>query len=523
MLTFGGLASDLRAPQVAMNERSDTQSTALKWQLGSDSCFGECFELHPEAMWVYDEATLQVLAVNLAALQLYGYSRQDFLSRALPEIQPQFPRDANARAARHFLLSHEGVWEHVKSDRTPVELDVTSCAVDFKGKPARLVLVQKVGDNCQVETASRRMRKELEERVQARTADLETANEALVESQERFRQLAENIRDVFWLSNLAMTRIIYISPAYQEIWGRPCHELYQSPHSWFESIHAEDRARVRRLFHRPIPERGYEHTYRVVRPDGSTRWVLERGFPVRNHVGELYRLVGIARDITERKELETEILAISEREQRRIGQDLHDDLCQQLVGIEFLSKALQQQLKLSPQAAQAGEIAQLIREAIEHTRLLARGLAPLPLEAEGLMEGLRSLAARCSRYFGLECAFLCPNPALIHDVTVATYLYRIAQEAVTNAIKHAQARVVEIRLSAGAESLRLTIQDDGVGFAEPKRSFSGMGLRIMQYRADVIGAHFMIETGPGAGTAVLCTVPIGALKAPAPSREFQQK
>ncbi|MGH7973375.1 MAG: sensor histidine kinase, partial [Limisphaerales bacterium] len=216
----------------------------------------------------------------------------------------------------------------------------------------------------------------------------------------------------------------------------------------------------------------------------------------------------------QRKELESEILAISEREQRRIGQDLHDDICQQLVGIEFLSKALEHQLRTTPQAAQAAEIAQYIREAIEHTRLLARGLAPIQLEAEGLMEALRALAARISHFFRTDCVFRCPSPALIPDVTVGTYLYRIAQEAVTNAIKHGKAKTIEMQLAVTADSILLTIQDDGVGFLRQRRNPEAMGLRIMQYRTDLIGGHFTVETGLGAGTTVICTVPLAALKRP---------
>jgi len=498
-----------------MNEHPETQAIPTSWQLEEDYRYQELFQSSPDPMWVYDEETFKFLAVNGAATQLYGYSREEFLEMTLKDIRPSTDIPALLEAVskqRVFVLAHGGVWRHRKKDGTLIDVDISVSAVNFQGRAARLVLAHNVSERKRAEDALREMREELEKSVQARTADLEAANEALVESQERFRQMAENIRDVFWLSNPAMTNIIYVSPAYQDIWGRSCDELYEDPRTWFDAIHHEDRPRVRRLFKRPIPEEGYEHTYRVVRPDGSVRWVMDRGFPVRNPVGLFYRLVGIARDITERKELETEILAISEREQRRIGQDLHDDICQQLVGIEFLSKALEHQLKATPQAAQAGEIAQLIREAIEHTRLLARGLAPIQLEAEGLMEALRALAARTSHFFRIECSFRCAALALIDDVTVGTYLYRIAQEAVTNAIKHGKAKHIEIRLSGANDGLMLAIQDDGIGFPAKAGNLSGMGLRIMQYRADIIGGHFMIETGPEAGTTVVCTVPVRGVK-----------
>src|SRR5262249_14575455 len=153
------------------------------------------------------------------------------------------------------------------------------------------------------------------------------------------------------------------------------------PRSWLEAVHPEDRPRMRQFFTKPVSAEGYEQSYRIVRPDCSVRWILDCGFPIRDRTGSLSRVAGIARDVTDRKELEKEILAISEREQQRIGQDLHDDLCQQLVGTEFLCKALQQQLKAQPQVTKVAEIAQLIRSAIEYTRQLARGMAPLELEA----------------------------------------------------------------------------------------------------------------------------------------------
>lgn len=500
-----------------MNEHPNLQEVPTSWHFEDDPRYLELFETIPDPMYVYEEASLKFLAVNAAAIRLYGYSHDEFLAMTLNDIRPAADIPALLEAVarqRRFILSHGGVWRHRKKEGTVLEVDITVSAVKFQGRAARLVLARNVTELRKAEDASRQAREDLEHRVLARTADLEAANQALVESQDRFRQLSENIRDVFWLSNPSMTSIIFASPAYEEIWGRTREELYANPRSWFEGIHPEDRARLRRFFKKQIPEQGYEHTYRVLRPDGGVRWVLDRGFPVRNHAGEFYRLVGIARDITERKELETEILAISEREQRRIGQDLHDDICQQLVGIEFLSKALEHQLRAAPQAAQAAEIAKLIREAIDHTRLLARGLAPIQLEAEGLMEALRALCGRMSHFFRIECFFTCPAPALIPDVTVGTYLYRIAQEAVTNAIKHGKAKSIEIRLAVTTDSILLAVQDDGAGFLNQGRNSEAMGLRIMQYRADLIGGHFRVETGPGSGTTVVCTVPLAAIRNP---------
>src|SRR5262249_1883067 len=146
--------------------------------------------------------------------------------------------------------------------------------------------------------------------------------------------------------------------------------------------------------------------------------------------------------------LEKEILEISDREQRRIGQDLHDGLCQQLAGIELMSQVLEG--KLAPRsksdAARAGEIAGHVRDAISQTRLLARGLSPAPLDSEGLMSALQELASNTEKIFSVACRLDCRTPVLVEDHAAATHLFRIAQEAVSNAIKHGKARRIAIHL-----------------------------------------------------------------------------
>src|SRR6185369_14489795 len=145
---------------------------------------------------------------------------------------------------------------------------------------------------------------------------------------------------------------------------------------------------------------------------------------------------GFVRDITERKRLEKEILETSDREQRRIGQDLHDGLCQQLAGIELMSQVLEQNLagKSKAAAGRVGQIASHVRDTIVHTRSLARGLSPVTLESEGLMSALHELAANTTKLFNVTCHFRCDPPVLLNDQSMASQLFRIAQEAVSNAI-----------------------------------------------------------------------------------------
>ena len=240
---------------------------------------------------------------------------------------------------------------------------------------------------------------------------------------------------------------------------------------------------------------------RQVRIDANGLWETQK----------LVRSRWFVRDITRQAELEREILAISEREQRRLGHDLHDDLCQQLAGIQFVSQTLASNLtaRSDPEAPQAKEIAQSIQHAIVQTRDLARGLSPVGLEADGLMAVLRELAARTQKVFRVQCHFYCEPPVLVPDHSVAIHLYRIAQEAVGNAVKHGTASSINIRLAAADNSLRLGVTDNGIGIPRRIPPQRGLGLRIMQYRAGVIGGTLLVQREPMGGTSVVCTVNTG--------------
>lgn len=209
-----------------------------------------------------------------------------------------------------------------------------------------------------------------------------------------------------------------------------------------------------------------------------------------------------------RRELEEEILHISEREQQRIGQDLHDDLGQQLAGIWLLSDVLKSRLvkQASPEAENAIKITSLLKNALGLTRSLARGLHPVSEQAGGLIAALEELAARTSGMFHINCRCKCP-PAIEMDNTEATHLYRIAQEAVTNGVKHGQSKKIEIELSTNTLFTVLSVKDQGKGIAELNPKHLGMGMRIMRYRADMIGGILDIQSDQS-GTTVVCTIPV---------------
>lgn len=215
-------------------------------------------------------------------------------------------------------------------------------------------------------------------------------------------------------------------------------------------------------------------------------------------------------DITERKNLEKNILEVSGREQRRIGQDLHDGLGQHLTGIAFMTKVQEQKLteKSLPEAGDAAKIVKLVNEAIYKTRELARGLLPVVSDARGLMSALQQWAGEVEDFFGISCRFECPAPVLIHDDTVATHLYYVAREAVNNAIKHGHASQILIRLSADLQQGALTIVDNGSGIEDISANNAGMGRHLMNYRSRVIGGSLEIQPAVPGGTVVTCLFPV---------------
>jgi PAS domain S-box-containing protein len=213
-------------------------------------------------------------------------------------------------------------------------------------------------------------------------------------------------------------------------------------------------------------------------------------------------------DITERKRLEQEILDVSSRERQSIGRDLHDGLGQELTGIALMLRSLATRFQHDCAEGVAGinEVVGLVNQSIETARSLARGLLPVGTESGGLPFALRELAARSRDLYGLTVNFRAEIwPEITLSETSASHLYRIAQEALTNAARHGRAAKVDILLMANRNTFLLRITDDGVGIASPDKPVAGMGLKIMRYRAGMIGAKIEIIAGVPKGTVVRVT------------------
>jgi len=219
-------------------------------------------------------------------------------------------------------------------------------------------------------------------------------------------------------------------------------------------------------------------------------------------------LLAMFHDLTQRRTLERQILDISDREQARIGQDIHDGLCQMLITAGFDINMLAQDLagESSTAADRARRLAALLDTMIVEARHVSRGLYPVKLEENGLASALHELAAGVSRRSKIHCVAQCPKPVVVTDNAANTHLFRVAQEAVNNALKHAQARRILIRLSAAPAQIQLTVTDDGWGIPAEPNDTAGMGLHIMAYRARALGGTLKIRPGTGGGTVISCCV-----------------
>ena len=368
---------------------------------------------------------------------------------------------------------------------------------------------------------------------------------ALRASEERYALAQKAARIGSWDWNVVTGQLVW-SEEIEPMFGFGRGEFPGTYAAFLEAVHPDDRQLIVDSVQECI-ESGCDYAieHRIVWPDGTVRWLSETGNVIRNSEGKAIRMLGVVQDVTvqkqaeqqirrlntqleqrvhartgelteanrqlreeieRRKRLEREILEISEKEQTRIGQELHDSLGQQLTGIAIMSKVLEQKLQETrpEEASSAAEISKLINQAISETRQLSRGLHPVSLDENGLMAALHGLARTTQSTCGIPCEFRCDEPVLVANASTAVHLYRIAQEAVTNAVRHGQATGIVLSLEADGDRATLRIENDGRPFPAELPKDRGMGLQVMHYRAEVIGGILDVHPGPDGGTRVTC-------------------
>jgi PAS domain S-box-containing protein len=326
--------------------------------------------------------------------------------------------------------------------------------------------------------------------------------------EQEFQALAENSPDLIARVDLEY-RHLYVNRTVERVTGIP-REEFLGRTNWDLEMPEElcllwDRMMAAAVETRREVGFDFDFESRAGPRHFHTRFVPELG-----PEGRVASILGVCTDITDRKVLQAELLTVADREQRRIGQDLHDDVGQELTGVGLMADALVEALQESgsDEAGLAAKIRARLANILDRVRTLSRGLVPVEVDARGLMSALDELAGRIGALHGLECTFECSEPVPVEDNRVATHLYRITQEAIANATRHGHARQVRVALRRDGGTTTLEVRDDGVGIPEESRRGYGMGLRIMQYRAGLIGG--ILDVGPaeaeGHGTRVTCSI-----------------
>lgn len=303
-----------------------------------------------------------------------------------------------------------------------------------------------------------------------------------------------------------------LNPAWITTLGWSLEELQASP--FLDFVHPDDCEST--LVRIDVLNKGsevilFENRYR--HKDGSYRWLRwnARSEP------KLQRIYASARDVTSQKQLEREVLEIGDQEQERLGRELHDGLCQTLAGISALSSTLSKRLTLcseSAASADAREISQLLNEAIGEARNLSRGLCPLGLSGVGLDAALETLAHNIQHRFDIDCTLEVNGPFCRLSLEVETHLYRIAQEAVNNAVAHGLTKRIKISLSVKDGEGLLRIRDYGVGMPEKPSDSAGIGLHTMLYRARLIDGSLKVRQRKQRGMEVICAFPLNKILEP---------
>ena len=421
---------------------------------------------------------------NRGAEELYGFKEGEAIGRVIHKLLRTVPpipfREIDAQ------LRKKGRWEgelchHAKDGR---ELIVSARLQAFGGNDGVVRVLETNRD----------------------ITGRKQAEEALREREKRLRSILGTVVDAVITIDGRGT-IVAANPATERVFGYTEAEMSgRNVKMLMPSPYREEHDRYLENYHRTgeakIIDVGRE--IHAQRKNGTI-------FPVEltvSKVDDLGLFIGVIRDISQRKALEQELLDISELERRKFGQELHDGLGQRLTGLEMFAHALARKIghRDIALAREARQLKKELRETVTQTRLLSHNLAPVPLSGEGLRWGLQELAEGTNQIPSVRCRFHCPTPIMVHDPTVATQMYRIAQEAVTNALKHGRARRVIIALSDRDDALQLIVENNGRPLSKTRRGeIRGTGLRVMRYRAGLIGASVDIRSLHPRGVRVTCT------------------
>ena len=331
------------------------------------------------------------------------------------------------------------------------------------------------------------------------------ADAVLRDIEKYYRAVIETTADGFLLTD-PHGRILAVNEAYVRRSGYSMAQLLSMHISDLESKETADEVRAHIALVRRMGRDLFETLHRT--KDGKL-WPVEVSASFSQVAGGV--CIAFLRDMSERKRLEQEVIEVSSIEQERIGREIHDGIGQQLTGLSLLAKSIQLRLEDHGLAAEAASVAELrdhLKSTLQHTRLLARGLSPVDIDPATLANALSKLAERVSQTSGIDCRYIGSPEVQVEDKVFALHLYRVAQEAVQNAIKHGSPQSIEIDLQHKPSLLSLSVRDDGIGIQPGEERGNGLGLHIMQYRARIMRGSCVVRPADGKGTLVVCELPL---------------
>lgn len=338
---------------------------------------------------------------------------------------------------------------------------------------------------------------------------------ALGESERRFQQIAGNIREVLWVLDVASDRVVFVSPVYEQVFGRSCASLYANPDSFLDAIHDDDRLRVADATVRHKRGMPTDERYRVVAPDGSTRWIRDRAFPVLEPTGPVKRVIGIAEDITEeqshledmrlaQRQLHTlagRLMHAQDDERRRIASMLHETTAQNLAALKMHLARLNRTAAGLSEADRSDvtESISLAEQSITEVRTLSYLLHPPFLDDVGLLSALRWYVSGFAKRSGITVDLDLPENFSRQPIDTEIALFRVVQEALGNIHRHAESETARIRLRRDAETLELEIEDRGRGIPGAAlrhitHGGGGVGIAGMSERIEQLGGHFEVTS-----------------------------
>ena len=370
----------------------------------------------------------------------------------------------------------------------------------------------------EAKVALTRTKEELEQLIGERTASLK-------ESEERFRQLAENIDEIFWLTDVETGKFLYISPAYETVTGRCSEDLYKDPNGWLKYVHPDDIGRLARAIEDQTRETPFDEMYRFEKPDKTYCWLRSRAFEIHDPSGTVYRVAGITEDITASVEKQEQLhgyheqlrqLTLHQERDREglrtnIAREIHDELGQALMAINMNMHWLIKHCPAQEEALidKAQQTKQIISLAVDAVQRIISDLRPTLLDELGLEDALTWYIDDYCNRTGLECQrnIALAGPAVPDDLV--TPIYRIVQESLHNIYRHADASSARVSLVREDEQLYLTVEDNGKGITPADlRKRGSFGLLGMRERIFALRGCFDIKGAPGKGTTLNISLPL---------------